>query len=205
MIRKGISKTRIARIAILLRFLFGPSSFPKLLGEVNIMAKKFDSFLIANMNKKVKHAGHKYELRLNFTKDLEASDVVAGFYDYCLRRTADKVRKISGQDNDYVPTLEDRAMWRKIQEIKVWETDDQFIFGSARARVQVQKVKMTKEEMKDVMTTEEIRALLALSEQRDADSEDSEDDTDTIEIDTDHDLSFGLGDGLKPGSALLRS
>ena len=200
MIRKGISKTRIARIAILLRFLFGPSSFPKLLGEVNIMAKKFDSFLIENMNKMVKHADQKYELRLNFTKDLEASDVVAGFYDYCLRRAADKVRKISGQDNDYVPTLEDRAMWRKIQEIKVWETDDQFIFGSARARVQVQKVKMTKEEMKDVMTTEEIRALLALSEQRDADSEDSEDDTDTIEIDTDHDLSFGLGDGLKPGS-----
>ena len=34
------------------------------------------------------------------------------------------------------------------------------------------------------MTTEEIRALLALSEQRDADSED---DTDTVEIDTDHD------------------
>ena len=189
MIRKGISKTRIARIAILLRFLFGPSSFPKLLGEVNIMAKKFDSFLIANMNKKVKHAGHKYELRLNFTKDLEASDVVAGFYDYCLRRTADKARKISGQDTvkGYIPTLEDRAMWAKIKETKVWETDDQFILGSARARVQVQKVKMTTEEMKDVMTTEEIRALLALSEQRDADSEDSEDDTDTVEIDIDHD------------------
>ena len=151
------------------------------------MAKKFDSFLIANMNKKVKHAGHKYELRLNFTQDLEASDVVAGFYDYCSRRAADKARKISGQDNDYVPTLEDRAMWRKALETKVWEIDDQFIFGSARARVQVQKVKMTNEEMKDVMTTEEIRALLALSEQRDADSEEGEDDTDTVEIDTDHD------------------
>ena len=153
------------------------------------MAKKFDSLLIENYTNNVKHAGHKYELRLTFTQHLEAADVKAGFYDYCLRRTADKARKISGQDIDkgYMPTLEDRAMWRKIQETKVWETDDQFIFGSSRARVQVQKVKMTNEEMKDVMTTEEIRALLALSEQRDADSEDSEDDTDTVEIDIDHD------------------
>lgn len=183
-VHKGVSKTRIARIAILLGFLFGPSSFPKLLGEVNIMAKKFDSFLIENYTKHVKHADHKHELRLTFTQHLEATDVKAGFYDYCLRRAADKARKISGQENDYIPTLEERAMWRKVQETKVWETDDQFIFGSSRARVQVQKVKMTNEEMKDVMTTEEIRALLALSEQRDADSED---DTDTVEIDTDHD------------------
>jgi hypothetical protein len=182
-VHKGVSKTRIARIVILLGFLFGPSSFPKLLGEVNIMAKKFDSLLIENMTKNVKHADHKHELRLTFTPHLEAADVKAGFYDYCLRRAADKARKISGQDNDYIPTLEDRAMWRKVQETKVWETDDQFILGAARARVMVQKVKMTNEEMKEVMTTEEIRALLALSMKRD----ENDDDTDTVEIDTDHD------------------
>ena len=99
------------------------------------------------MNKKVKHGGHKHELQLEFTKDLEASTVKQGFYDYCMRMAAEKYRKISGQDQDYHTTADDRAMAKTIDDTGVWKTNDQFVLGSMKSRV-VEKVPMTIEEMK---------------------------------------------------------
>ena len=39
------------------------------------MAKKFQNFLVEDMNKKVVHGGHKHELRITFTEDLTAEIV----------------------------------------------------------------------------------------------------------------------------------
>ena len=143
------------------------------------MAKKFQNFLVEDMNKKVVHGGHKHELRITFTEDLTAEIVKKGFHDYLMRMAAEKYRKISGQIKEYQTSVEDRQMAKEIHDTGVWKTTDRFILGTLRTSVVVEKVKMTAQETVAVMTIEELKAAVALAEQvaKENTNEDSAEDT----------------------------
>ena len=154
------------------------------------MAKKFESLLVENLSKKVKHGGHKHELVIEFTSDLEASTLKHGFYDYCLRMAADKYRKLSGQDEDYQTSIEDRAVVKTIHDTGVWKTTDQVVLGSMKRKVMIEKVQMTAEVTVAVMTTEELKKLYELSKEQD---ENPEDHSDENEIDVTQHSAIAAG------------
>ena len=112
------------------------------------MAKKFENFLLEDMSKNVLHGGHKHELRIVFTEDINEGVVKKGFHDYMMRMAAEKYRKISGQDDKYRTSVEDRQMVKEIHDTGVWKTTDRFILGTLRTNTVVEKVPMTIEEMK---------------------------------------------------------
>ena len=141
------------------------------------MAKKFENFLLEDMHKNVLHGGHKHELRIVFTDDLTAGVVKKGFHDYMMRMAAEKYRKISGQDDKYRTSVEDRQMTKEIHDTGVWKTTDRFILGTLRTNTVVEKVKMTAQETVAVMTIEELTAAVALAEQVAQENEDSNKDS----------------------------